>query len=251
MPQYGTWFTYAGAARIWLAAGLLVAAAALAGAGIWLPRPVQGVRAGRAAMRSAYLAWVAAMVVFVVCFVIYVRQYLHAYHIVVGMAQPRQHVAPVTFLAGLAVFITIATLRSAEVGTRLATAAVGTVAGLSFFEFPFQFIIMTRMYPPIPPDPVFYRVLLYAPLFLIEVTTLLLLRFSPMVRLTRATFWCLALMLVVFAIWAGTGFGYPTAALPTLLNIVAKLLSFGVVLTLFLPRQAASAVAAGAESAGP
>jgi hypothetical protein len=48
MPQYGTWFTYAGAARIWLAAGLLVAAAALAGAGIWLPRPVQGVRAGRA-----------------------------------------------------------------------------------------------------------------------------------------------------------------------------------------------------------
>jgi hypothetical protein len=66
-------------------------------------------------MRSAYLAWVAAMVVFVVCFVIYVRQYLHAYHIVVGMAQPRQHVAPVTFLAGLAVFITIATLRSAEV----------------------------------------------------------------------------------------------------------------------------------------
>ena len=255
MPQYGTWFTYAGAARIWLAAGLLVAAGALVWAGIWLPLPVRGGRAGRTAMRAAYLAWVAAMVLFVVCFVSYVRQYVHAYHISLGMAEPRQHVAPVTFLAVVAVFITIATLGSAGVGTRLATAAVGAVAGLSFFEFPFQLIIMTRMYPPVLPDPVFYRVLLNLPLFCVETTTLLLLRLSPMVRLTRATFCCLALMLAVFAAWAGTGFGYPLTPLPITLNIVAKLLSFAVALTLFLPRQQAAAgptaePAAGTESAG-
>jgi hypothetical protein len=53
---------------------------------------------GSGAMRSAYLAWVAAMVLFVVCFVIYVRQYLHAYHIVGGMAQPR-HAATAEVLA--------------------------------------------------------------------------------------------------------------------------------------------------------
>jgi hypothetical protein len=240
MPQYGTWFTYAGAARIWLAAGLLVGAAALVGAGIRLPLPIGGARAGRAAMRGAYLAWVAAMVLFVVCFVIYVRQYVHAYHISLGMAQPRQHVAPFTFLAVVTVFITIATLKPAGTGTRLATAAVGAVAGLSFFEFPFQLIIMTRMYPPIPPDPLLYRVLLNAPLFAVEITTLLLLRLSPMVRLTRATFFCLALMLAVFAAWAGTGFGYPLTPLPITLNIVAKLLSFAVVLTLFLPQQQAA-----------
>ena len=244
MPQYGTWFTYAGAARIWLAAGLLVAAAALGGAGIRLPLPIGGARAGRAAMRGAYLAWVAAMVLFVVCFVIYVRQYVHAYHISLGTAQPRQHVAPFTFLAVVAVFITIATLKSGSVRTRLATAAIGAVAGLSFFEFPFQLIIMTRMYPPILPDPVRYRVLLNAPLFGVEVTTLLLLRLSPMVRLTRATFGCLALMLAVFAAWAGAGFGYPLTPLPITLNIVAKLLSFAVVLTLFLPRQEEASVTA-------
>jgi hypothetical protein len=243
MPQYGTWLTYAGAARIWLAAGLLVAAAVLVAAGIRLPLPVRGARPGRAAMRGAYLAWVAAMVLFVVCFVSYVRQYVHAYHISLGTAQPPQHVAPFTFLAAVAVFITIATLKSAGVRTRLATAAVGAVAGLSFFEFPFQLIIMTRMYPPIPPDPVFYRVLLNAPLFAVEITSLLLLRLSPMVRLTRATFCCLALMLAVFAAWAGTGFGYPLTSLPSTLNIVAKLLSFAVVLTLFLPPQQAAPAA--------
>jgi hypothetical protein len=37
---------------------------------------------------------------------------------------------------------------------------------------------------------------------LIEITTLLLLRLSPMVRLTRATFFSFALMLGVFAVWA-------------------------------------------------
>lgn len=245
MPQYGTWFTYAGAARIWLAAGFLVAAAVLVGAGIRLPLPVRGARASRAVMRAAYLAWVAAMVLFVVCFVSYVRQYVHVYHITLATAQPSQHVAPVTFLAAVAVFITIATLRSAGAGTRLATAAVGMVAGLCFFEFPFQLVIMTRMYPPVLPDPAFYRVLLNAPLFLVEITTLLLLRLSPMVRLSRATFFCLALMLTVFAVWTGTGFGYPLTPLPITLNIVAKLLSFAVVLTLFLPRQQAASVTAG------
>jgi len=44
-------------------------------------------------------------------------------------------------------------------------------------------------------------------------------------------------MLGVFAAWAWSGFGYPLAPLPTTLNIVAKLLSFAVALTLFLPRR--------------
>jgi hypothetical protein len=98
---------------------------------------------------------------------------------------------------------------------------------------------MARTYPPIPPDPAMYRALFFVPLFLIEITTLLLLRLSPMVRLTRATFFSFALMLGVFAVWALPGFGYPSAPLPTALNIASKILAFITALTLFLPQRPA------------
>ena len=237
MPQYGTWFSYGGAARTWLAVGLLAAAGGLACAGIWLPLPARGTRPGRTALIAGYLAWVAAMAAFIACAVIYIRQYLHEYHLTLAEAQPRNHVTLVTVLAAVAVFIFVVTRSSPGVGTRLASAAVGTVAGLAFFELPFQLIVLARTYPPIPPDPAFYRALLNVPLFLVSLTTLLLLSLSPMVRLTRATFFVLALMLVVFAAWALSGFGYPSAPLPTTLNIAAKLLSFAAALTLFLPQR--------------
>jgi hypothetical protein len=56
-----------------------------------------------------------------------------------------------------------------------------------------------------------------------------------MARLTRATFFSFALMLGVFAVWALAGFGYPSAPLPTALNMASKILAFVTVLTLFLP----------------
>ena len=173
---------------------------------------------------------------FIACIVIYVRQYLHEYHITLAKAQPRNPVTLVTFLAAVTVFIFVST-RSSPGGTRLASAAVGAVAGRAFFELPFQLIVLARTYPPIPPDPAFYRALLNVPLFLVSLTTLLLLSLSPMVRLTRATFFVLALMLVVFAVWALSGFGYPSAPLPTTLNIASKLLSFAAALTLFLSQR--------------
>jgi hypothetical protein len=60
-----------------------------------------------------------------------------------------------------------------------------------------------------------------------------------MVRLTRATFFSFALMLGVFAVWALSGFGYPSAPLPTALNIASKILAFVTALTLFLPQRPA------------
>jgi len=84
---------------------------------------------------------------------------------------------------------------------------------------------------------IYIRQFIHVPLFLVEITTLLLLRLSPMVRLTRATFFCYALMLGVFAVWALSGFGYPSAPLPTTLNIVSKILAFVTALTLFLPHR--------------
>ena len=83
------------------------------------------------------------------------------------------------------------------------------------------------------------------PLLLVEITTLLLLRLSPIVRLTRATFFSFALMLDVWAVWALTGFGYPSA--PYAFNVVSKLLAFATVLTLFFSRQAGASGVLGAD----
>ena len=141
----------------------------------------------------------------------------------------------------------------ARIGTRLAGAAIGAIAAPMIFELPFDLIVMARTYPSISPDPALYRALFFAPLFLIEITTLLLLRQSSMVRLTRATFFSFALMLGVFAVWALSGFGYPSAPLPTALNMVSKILAFVTVLTLFLPQRpsARAATPAGQRRAGP
>jgi hypothetical protein len=120
---------------------------------------------------------------------------------------------------------------------RLASGFIGAIAAPMIFELPFDLIVMARSHPVI--DPALYRPLLFGCLFAIEITTLLLLRLSPMVRLTRATFFSFVLMLGVFAVWALSGFGYPSAPLPTALNIASKILAFVTALTLFLPQRPA------------
>ena len=45
-------------------------------------------------------------------------------------------------------------------------------------------------------------------------------------------------MLIVFAAWGLSGFAYPSAPVPIALNVLSKLLAFGVTLSLFLPQQA-------------
>ena len=240
MTQYGTWVSYAGDARIWLAIGLLAVAGGVTLAGIRLPLPIRATRPGPQGRVAMILAWVASIVAFLVCVTIYLRQYLHAYHLSAAAAAPKDRIAPITFSAVVVVFVIIViSRRSLGFGTRLAGGAIGAIAAPMIFELPFDLIVMARTYPPIPPDPAMYRALFFVPLFLIEITTLLLLRLSPMVRLTRATFFSFALMLGVFAVWALSGFGYPSAPLPTALNIVSKILAFVTVLTLFLPQRPA------------
>ena len=106
------------------------------------------------------------------------------------------------------------------------------------FELPFDLIVMARIYPPIPPHPALYRALFFMPLFLIEITTLSLLTMSPMVKLSRRAVFPLASMLAVFAVWGLFGFAYPSAPIPTVLNVLSKLLAFVTVLCLFLPQRA-------------
>ena len=145
----------------------------------------------------------------------------------------------------MAMFLTFAVILFTsphESGTRLASALIGAIAAPMIFELPFDLIVMARVYPPVQPDPAAYRALFFVPLFLVEITTLLLLRLSPMVKLSRGTFFAFAAMLVVFAVWSLTGFAYPSAALPTALNVVSKLLAFATALSLFLPQRRKAAV---------
>ena len=115
------------------------------------------------------------------------------------------------------------------------SAAIAAMAAAAIFELPFDLVIWTRIYPPVPPDPALYRAVFFVPLVLVELTTLSLLTMTPMVKLSRTTFFCLALMLLVFAVWALAGFGYPSAPVPLAMNVVSKILAFVTALSLFLP----------------
>jgi hypothetical protein len=53
-------------------------------------------------------------------------------------------------------------------------------------------------------------------------------------------------MLVVFAVWGLSGFGYPSAPVPFALNVLSKIVAFAVALSLFAPQRVpASAPGAG------
>jgi hypothetical protein len=74
VTAYGTWVSYSGAARIWLAILLLAVAGALTYTGTRLPLPVRPRRPGKAASVFMLAAWVPAIATFVVCTAVYVRQ---------------------------------------------------------------------------------------------------------------------------------------------------------------------------------
>jgi hypothetical protein len=240
MTQYATWADYSGDARIWLALGLLAAAAAAVLVGLRLPLPVrfhQPKPAGRAALT---VSWGASIMALLVCSTIYFRAVIHNIQ-ASGRSAPtlKLTILPVTLTAAAVLFIFIVARRSPDLPTRMAGAIIGAIAAPMIFELPFDPIVIFRFHMVVPGPPPW--ALVYPALLLTEITTLLLLRLSPMVRLTRATFFSLALMLGVWAAWAlAAGFGYPSAPLPIALNVASKLLAFVAAFTLFPLRRSAS-----------
>jgi hypothetical protein len=236
VTQAGTWVSYAGTARVVLAGVLLAAAGGVAYAGIRLPLSARPARPSEGARTFMLVTWGLAVTVFLVCLPIYVHQARreHLLH-----AAPPDPITPVTAVCVAVIFVIIfAAGRSLGWRAALASAAIGAVAAPMIFEFPFDLIVMARTYPPIAPDPALYRVLFFAPLFLVEVTTLSLLRLSSMVKLSRAAFLFFAVMLAVFAVWGLSGFGYPSAPAPFALNVLSKIVAFAVALSLFLSQRA-------------
>jgi len=234
MTQYGTWISYSGTAKIMLALVLLAAAGGVTYAATRLPLPVRPARPGEAAATFMFVTLGIAIAVFTGCVATYVKaaQREHVFH-----APPVDPITPVTLSCVGVIFVIILLISASSLGwgVALGSAAIGALAAPMIFEFPFDLIIMARIYPPIPPDPALYRILFFAPLFLIEVVTLSLLTVSPAMRLSKAAFFSFALMLAVFAVWGLFGFAYPSAPVPFTLNLVSKILAFVVTLSLFLP----------------
>jgi ABC-2 type transport system ATP-binding protein len=233
MSLNGGWVSYGGDARIELAAGLLAVAGGAAYAGIRLRRPLRAVRPPASVVVLMFSLWAVALIAFLFGLSVYARQFVHDYPgIRSGVHNP---ITPVTLLAAAAIFAVILTRTGWRFPARLGGAAVGAMAAPMIFELPFDLIVMARTYPALPPDPALYRAVFFTPLIMIELTTLWLLTLSPMVRVRRSTFFCFALMIGVFGIWALSGFGYPQSALPYTMNVVSKILAFITALTLFLP----------------
>jgi len=233
MSLNGGWVSYGGDAKIELAAGLLAVAGCAAYTGIRLRRPVRAVRPPTSVVVLMFSLWVIALIAFATGLGIYVHQFVHDFPNIRSVVS--NPIAPVTLLAAAAIFGIIMTRTGWRYQSRLGSAVLGAMAAPMIFELPFDLIVMARTYPALPPDPAFYRAVFFTPLFLVELTTLWLLTLSPMVRVRKSTFFCFALMIGVFGIWALSGFGYPQSALPITMNVVSKILAFITALTLFLP----------------
>jgi hypothetical protein len=234
MTGSSPWINYSGTAEIVLVAVLVAAAAAVARAAIRLPLPARPPRPGWIATIIIAGAWVLAIIALVACVHVYLTQASEA-----GFEHhPRpDDVTPVTLLGTAVLFAVIAIAQRARGwGVALGSAVVGAAAGPWIFEVPFDLIIMARTHPVI--DPGLYRVVLFGPLILTGILTVALVSLSPAVRVRRATLWCLAGMLAVFAAWGLFGFSYPSAPGPLALNDLSKILALVTALTLFLPQRA-------------
>ncbi len=227
------WVPYGGDARIELAVGLVAVAGCAVYAGTRLRHPVQAVRPPGSVVVLMFSFWVASGIAVLVGTAVYIKQFLHD-NPHANFSHEHNPITPVTLSAVAVLFIIILTRTGWRYPTRLGSAVVGAIAAPMIFELPFDIIVMVRTQP-LAPDPTLYRMAFFVPLFLVELTTLWLLTLSPMVRLRRSTFFCFALMIGVFAVWALFGFGYPLSVLPITMNDVSKILAFVTALTLFVP----------------
>ncbi|MDR0342729.1 MAG: hypothetical protein LBI49_06330 [Nocardiopsaceae bacterium] len=255
MARY-TWLSYGGSARIWLAVVLLAVAACVVLAGARMPMPARTRRwPGRATVTFMIVVLLMALVIFGACVTVYATQ-MQQENLIRGA--PSDPITPVTLIgAGIVFFIIVITSKHGWKAT-LPGGVIAVMAAPMIFELPFDLLVMARTYPPILPYPGLYRALFFLPLFLVEITALSFLPLSPMVRLSRVTFFLFGSMLVVFAAWSLAGFSYPSAPFPIAMNVISKLLALATALSLYLPPRAPGGAAAdrragavaGAESAG-
>lgn len=234
LPPRGAahWVSYGSHGAVLLAIVLLAVASSFAYAGTRLRVPI-----GIPRPRGAVAGFMIAIWLLAICTVIVAT---HVYGLEVRRAYPDFTPARVrvgTFVDALVSFFVILYLtRRWGWKVALASAVIGTAAAPMIFEFPFDLIVMTRTNPPLPIHPMLYRQLFFLPLFLVELSTVMLLALLPSVRVTASAAYAVAAMFVVFAVWAAFRFAFPAQPLPLALNVVSKILSFVAAIMLFVRR---------------
>lgn len=251
MARYGTWISYAGSARAALSIVLLLVACLVALGGSRIRHPWRVDRPGAIGTGVLIGMWVSALVAFLVGLSIYAGQEERDYP---RMSAPDSPIEPVTIVSALLIAIVIVAGTGGSTRDRLANGFIGAVVAPMVFELPFDLIVMTRTYPPVPPNPALYRAVFFVPLFLVEITTISLLVLAPAAGISRAFALTCAVMLAVFAGWALVGFAYPATPAAIGFNVASKLLAFIAVVGLFFPhwfRQAISQSVIGRRHTDP
>jgi hypothetical protein len=232
---FGEWVPYSGNSAIILGVVLLVIAGVFTLAGSKLIKPLRVKMPGHAMTGMLVAVWILSILTFLVNSGIYSLLLIQAK--LTGTI-PENPITKYTLSFALLSFFIIFVI-NAEKGQRVAflSAVLVAMAGPMVFELPFDLIVMGRTYPPIPPDPAVLRALFFFPLFLIELTTISLLFFSPLFKVTKYTLYSLAGMFLVFAIWGFLSFSFAYTTEFLILNVAAKALAFFTVVTLFIPEK--------------
>jgi hypothetical protein len=226
------WISYSGREAILLAIVLLAVAAGFVYAGKRLRAPVEIQRPGVVAAGLMIAIWLLAVYTVVIATYVYGLQVKEAYP---GFVAARVRVGTFVY-AAVTFFVILYLTRRWGWKVALASAVIGTAAAPIIFELPFDLIAMTRTNPPIPTYPMLYRQLFFLPLFLVQLSTMLLLTLLPSMRVTAYACYAVAGMFVVFAVWAAFGFAFPAEPLPLALNVISKILSFVAAIMLFVWR---------------
>jgi hypothetical protein len=177
----GTWAPYTGIDAVLLAALLFVIATAFAYLGVRLRSSIAPARPGKATTAFIVLIWVVSLVAFFVDAITYgfVLQQANLVAIYQSYTAPNP-VTPITEACAAATFVIILLLtRRHGLKVAVLSAFVGAASAPMIFELPFDLIVLNRIYPPIPPVPMLFRLLFFLPLFLVELSTMSFLTFSP------------------------------------------------------------------------
>jgi hypothetical protein len=234
MEKYvGEWVPYSGRSVVVLGSMLLAIAAMLALWGFKVRKPLKVKAPGRAVTGAMIAVWMLSILTWLVNVGVYALLWTQAN---VTGTPPSNPITKFTLLFALFCFLIIL-FSNRKNGWKVAffSGVLAAMAGPMVFELPFDLIVMGRTYPPLPPDPTILRALFFFPLFLIELTTMALLCFSPLFVVTKYTLYCLAGMFFVLAIWGFLSFSFAYTTEFLIFNVAAKAMAFGTVVTLFLP----------------
>jgi hypothetical protein len=238
MTVSGSWASFTGTSAVILIVVLGIITITLAILGAKMHHPLGAAKPGRTVAFFLCALWILSLVMDLNATGVYTRAF--AQQIASGQVPKvtgaSTSILPVT-LTGVAITFIVILVLTKHHGWKMAlgSAVLGAMAAPWIFELPFDLIIVWNVYTPLPA--LSFKGLYFLPLLLIEISTFSLLTFSPLVKLSRWTFFSLSAMFLIFTIWAAFGFPFPSAPIPIALNVISKIICFVVAITLFLPQK--------------